>query len=120
MAPPPRMQEGSQRRRARLREALQLTANQGPDVAAAQAQAAIVEAGVKRAWTFWQPNVVATGQWDHTSAPSSIPAGSLGPGSPEGIFTATNSRHPTFPVTPPLPTPPRLFPPPTSHKTSYA
>ena len=120
IAPPPRMQEGPQRRQARLREALQLTANQGPDVAAAQAQAAIVEAGVKRAWTFWQPNVVATGQWDHTSAPSSIPAGSLGPGSPEIILTATNSRYGTFQVTQPFLTPQGLFLPGIANKSAEA
>jgi outer membrane protein len=108
-APPQRLQAGPQRRVVTLREALQLTARQGPDVAAARAQAAIVEAGVKRAWTTWQPDISATGIWDHTSAPSSIPAGSLGPGSPEITLVSPNSKYGTFQISQPLFTPQGLF-----------
>src|SRR5512138_3564869 len=109
IAPPARMQPGSQRRQVSLREALQLAAKQGPDVAAARAQAAITEAGVRRAWTAWQPDLVATGTFDHTSAPSSIPAGSLGPGSPAITLLAPNSRYATFQITQPFLTPQGLF-----------
>ena len=72
IAPPPRAEAGSQRRRASLREALQLAAKQGPDVAAARAQAAVVGSGVQRAWTSWQPDLSVTGTYDHTSAPSVV------------------------------------------------
>jgi len=72
MAPPPRVEAGPQRRKVSLREALQLAAQQGPDVAAARALAAITQAGVQRAWTTWQPDIVATGTYDHTNAPSTI------------------------------------------------
>src|SRR5258705_12492925 len=67
MAPPPRVTSGP-RRRVRLKEALQLTAKQGPDVAAARAQAAIVEAGILCSWTTWQPGITASGTYDHSSA----------------------------------------------------
>src|SRR4051812_37064146 len=75
IAPPQRMQLGAQRRKVSLREALQLAAKQGPDVAAARAQAAIAQASVRGAWTAWHPDIVATGTYDHPSAPSFIPAG---------------------------------------------
>ena len=78
IAPPPRAQPGPQRRRVTLPEALQLAAKQSPDIAAARATAAIAEASVRRAWTTWQPDISAVGTFDHTSAPSSIPAGTLG------------------------------------------
>jgi len=119
MAPPPRVTSGP-RRRVPLKEALQLTAKQGPDVAAARAQAAIVEAGIRRAWTTWQPDLVATGQFDHTSAPTSIPAGSLGPGSPEITLTAPNSRYATFQVTQPFFTPQGIFLPGIANKNAEA
>ena len=113
MAPPPRVQAGTTqgRRKVSLKQALQLAAQQGPDVAAARALAAITEAGVYRSSTFWQPNIVATGQYDHTSAPSSIPAGALGPGSPPVTLLATNSRYGTFSITQPFLTPQGLFQP---------
>ena len=115
MAPPPRAQVGPQRRVVTLREALQLTAKQGPDVAAARAQAAIVQAGVKRAWTTWQPDVLVTGQFDHTSAPSSIPAGAFGNDpvtgqpSPEITLVAPNSKYGTFLINQPFFSPQGLF-----------
>src|SRR5258705_10543694 len=86
MAPPPRVTSGP-RRRVRLKEALQLTAKQGPDVAAARAQAAIVEAGIRRAWPTRQPHLVATRQFGPTSAPSLLSPASPGPGSPPTPLT---------------------------------
>jgi outer membrane protein TolC len=97
------------RRKVPLREALQLAARQGPDVAAARAQAQIAGAQVRRAWTAWQPDVSATGTFDHTSAPSMIPAGSLGPGSPEIVIVGENSTYATFQISQPLLTPQGLF-----------
>src|SRR5438067_13604171 len=58
-----------QHRVVSLKEALQLAAQKGPDVAAARAQADVIGAGVERAYTAWQPDLVATGTFDHTSAP---------------------------------------------------
>lgn len=111
MAPPARLQVGKQRRQVSLREALQLAAKQGPDVAAARAQAAITEAGVRRAWTAWQPDVVATGTYDHTNAPSFIPAGAFGPGSPQITLVAPNSRYATIQLSQPFLSPQGLFAP---------
>jgi len=111
MAPPPRVEAGPQRRKVSLKEAMQLAVKQGPDVAAARAQADITRAGIRRAWTNWQPNIVATGTYDHTSAPSEIPAGSLGPGSPAVTITAPNSRYGTLQITQPFLNPQGLFQP---------
>src|SRR5438105_6960565 len=61
-----------QRRKVPLHEALQLAAKQGPDVAAARAQAQVAAAGVDRAWTAWQPDLSATGTYDHTNATASF------------------------------------------------
>ena len=55
------------RRKVTLKEALQLAAKQGPDVTAARAQAAIQRASVNKAWTAWQPDVTASGTYDHTN-----------------------------------------------------
>ena len=65
------------RRQVPLREALALAVKQGPDIAAARAQAAVAEAGVKRAYTAWQPDITANGTFDHTSAPSTFEIGGL-------------------------------------------
>jgi outer membrane protein len=111
IAPPPRAELGPQRRRISLREALQLAAKQSPDIAAARATAAITEASVRRAWTTWQPDISAVGTFDHTSAPSSIAAGTLGPGSPEIILVAPNSRYATFQISQPFLSPQGLFQP---------
>jgi outer membrane protein len=81
---------GMNLRRVSLQEALQLAAKQGPDVAAARAQAAIAHAQVDRAWTAWQPDAVVNGQYDHTNgvaavdfrpllAPLGLPLNSFGP-----------------------------------------
>lgn len=64
--PAPADQRG-QLKRVTLREALQLAARQGPDVAAARAQARIAHAQVDRAWTAWQPDVAVNGTYDHTN-----------------------------------------------------
>src|SRR5438105_14940965 len=56
-----------QRRKVPLHEALQLAAKQGPDAAAARAQAAVAHAAVDRAWTAWQPDLSANGTYDHTN-----------------------------------------------------
>src|SRR5690348_15427459 len=93
--PAPGQQQGNgqpQRRKVSLREALQLAARQGPDVAAARAQAAVVHAGVEKAWTAWQPDISASGTFDHTSAPAEIPAGALGPNSKAITIIAPNTR----------------------------
>jgi len=115
IAPPPRVEAGPQRRKVSLKEALQLAAQQGPDVAAARALAAITQAGVQRAWTTWQPDIVATGTFDHTNAPSSIPAGAfrdpLGNPSPAVELVGRNSRYATFQITQPFLTPQGLFQP---------
>src|SRR5258708_28895086 len=55
---------------ASLREALDLAARQGPDVAAARAQAALTGVGVEKAWNAWKPDLVASAQFDHTSTPA--------------------------------------------------
>jgi len=110
MAPPPRVQAGP-RRKISLKEAMQLTVKQGPDVAAARALAEITRANIRKAWTNWQPNVVATGQFDRTSAPSIIGANALGPGSPEIILVGRHSWYGTFQITQPLFTPQGLFQP---------
>ncbi|HET7785082.1 MAG TPA: TolC family protein [Myxococcales bacterium] len=100
-------QQQPQRRKVSLREALQLAAKQGPDVAAARAQAAVVHAGVEKAWTAWQPDLSATGTFDHTSAPAEIPAGVLGP-NPITIV-APNTRLGTLQIAQPLLSPQGIF-----------
>src|SRR2546428_11953325 len=107
-ARPPRVQAGP-RRKISLKEAMQLTVKQGPDVAAARALAEITRANIRKAWTNWQPNVVATGQFDRTSAPSTIGANAPRPGSPEIILARRHSRDGTFQITQPLFTPQGLF-----------
>ena len=116
IAPPPRLEAGSQRRRVTLREALQLTAKQGPDVAAARAQAAIVEAGVRRAWTTWQPDVNVNATWDH----SFTPASATFPGIGSVQLTAVNTRVGGLNVTQPLFTPQGLFLPGIANKNAEA
>jgi outer membrane protein len=96
------------RRIVSLREALQLTAKQSPDVAAARAQAAITSVSVERAWNAWKPDLTATGTYDHTSAPSEIPAGAIGNPSPITIVAA-NSRIGTLQLSQPLFSPQGLF-----------
>src|SRR5712675_2198636 len=110
--------QGPQRRPVPLREALQLAGRQGPDVAAARAQAAITRVGVERAYTAWKPDLVATGTFDHTSAPQVFDPGALAAalGAPPGAsnlqpvtIVAPNSRYGTLQLTQPLLTPQGLF-----------
>jgi outer membrane protein TolC len=89
-----------------LREALQLTARQGPDVAAARAQAAIVQAQVKRAWTAWQPDIAAGGTYDHSFNPAKL---NLGPPIGEVVVIAPNTRVGQLQISQPLFTPQGLF-----------
>src|SRR4051812_28426224 len=106
-----------QRRRVSLKDALQLAAQQGPDVAAARAQAAIVHASVEKAWTAWQPDLTATGTFDHTSAPQTLNfadfAAALGlpppPRSETLDIVSANSRYGTLQISQPLLTPQGIF-----------
>ncbi len=66
-------------RKVSLREALQLAAKQGPEAAAAKAQAAITEASVNKAWTAWQPDLTASGTYDHTNGTATFDLSPLGP-----------------------------------------
>ena len=117
MAPPaPRLEAGTQRRRVSIKEALQLTARQGPDVAAARAQAAIVEAGVKRAWTTWQPDITVNGTWDHSFTPASVTL----PGIGSVPLSAVNTRIGGLNVVQPLLTPQGIFLPGIANKNAEA
>ncbi len=100
-----------QRKPVPLREALQLAAKQGPDVAAARAQAAITRVGVERAYTAWKPDLSATGTFDHTSAPQEVDPAKLGlAGNPPKLtIVAPNSRYGTLQLSQPLLTPQGLF-----------
>jgi outer membrane protein TolC len=104
-------QQPPQRRPVPLREALQLAAKQGPDVAAARAQAAITRVGVERAFTSWQPDISATGSYDHTSAPQIFDPAALGlpPSIPRLTIVGPNSRYGTLQLSQPLLTPQGLF-----------
>src|SRR5438094_5031713 len=99
------------RRHVPLRDALQLAAKQGPDVAAARAQAAITRVGVERAYTSWKPDISATGTYDHTSAPQVFDPAALGlaPTIPKLTIVGPNSRYGTVQVNQPLLTPQGLF-----------
>jgi len=111
----------SQSRRAvPLREALALAARQGPDVAAARAQAAIAEAGVRRAWTAWQPDLSAQGIYDHTNAPEVFNVAALAqlfgitlsPAQASAAnltIVANDSHYGTLQITQPIFTPQGLF-----------
>lgn len=107
-----------------LPEALALASKQSPDLAVASAQAQVVRAGVKRAWTAWQPDISATGTFDHTSAPQSfntadflVGVGQLYQlGTPPAAalpapttLVASNSRYGTLQITQPLFTPQGAF-----------
>jgi outer membrane protein len=116
LAPPEAQQPAQQRqglrRQVLLREALQLAARQGPDVAAARAQAAIAQAGVERASTAWKPDVVATGTYDHTDGIQRIDLRALGLPStsfPPTTIVAANNYYATVQLTQPLLTPQGLF-----------
>jgi len=111
-------------RTATLQEALTLAAKQSPDVVAARAQAAITAAGVRRAWTAWQPELTVGAQYVHSSAPATFDLGGIAqlvggvfglvpvnPGAIPGpvVITAANSRYATVQVSQPLFTPAGVF-----------
>jgi outer membrane protein TolC len=108
------------RRRVSLREALQLAAKQGPDVAAARAEAAIVHASVNKAYTAWQPDVTVNGTYDHTNGTADFdfrsftalfPPGFINPATlpPPVTLTAQNNWYGNAQLTQPLLTPQGLF-----------
>jgi outer membrane protein TolC len=98
------------RKQVPLRDALQLAARQGPDVAAARAQAAITRVGVERASTAWKPDLSATGTYDHTSTPQVVDLSRLGLiGAPTLTIVGPNSRYGTLQLIQPLLTPQGLF-----------
>lgn len=123
----------SERRPVPLREALQLTARQGPDVAAVRARAAIARVGIERAYEAWKPDISATGTYDHTSSSAVLNTGDIALGVAQVIgptagfdpndpgiraraaaagtinITATNSRYGTLQLSQPLLTPEGLF-----------
>lgn len=113
------------RRKVGLREALQLAAKQGPDIAAARAQAAIVQASVNKAWTAWQPDLTASGTYDHTDGIAAINLSGLGtvahaldPTIPANAFgtgpitiVGQNNYYATFQLVQPLLSPQGLFAP---------
>src|SRR5258708_4080215 len=111
------------RRKVSLHEALQLAAKQGPDVAAARAQANVARAGVNKAFTAWQPDLSAAGTYDHTNAFASVDLSSLGrelnrldPSFPANAFgtgpiaiTKQNNWYGNIQISQPLLTPQGLF-----------
>jgi len=109
-----------ERRKVPLREALQLAAKQGPDVAAARAQAAVAHAAVDRAWTAWKPDLAANGTYDHTNGVAIFdfkPIGALFGLPPDLIakfppptqIVGQNNWYGTAQLTQPLLTPQGLF-----------
>ncbi|WP_224363677.1 TolC family protein [Hyalangium versicolor] len=123
--PPVAVVEASARgRQVALKEALALSAKQSPDIAAARAQAELARASVGRAWAAWKPDITATGQIVHTSAPSSldlgqfvglvgqvyqIPPQNLGALPPPVPIVGVNSRYATLQISQPLFTPQGAF-----------
>ncbi len=124
-APQPADSQQQQRRTVSLREALQLAARQGPEVAAARAQAALVEVSVERAWTAWQPDLAATGTFDHTDGVQRVdfsPFKALfPPGAPlVTTIVAQNNAYATLQLSQPLLTPQGLFLPGIAHQAAEA
>ena len=100
-----------------LKEALSLAAKQSPDLAVAQAQAKVAEAGIRKAWTVWQPDLSEVATFDHTSAPQQFDVGLIGqlygiaprvPTAPIDIV-ASNSTYATLQLVQPLFSPQGLF-----------
>jgi outer membrane protein len=111
-------------RQVSLKEALSLSAKQSPDIAAARAQAEVAHASVSRAWAAWRPDITATGQFVHTSAPAELDLGQfvnlvggvyqLPPRNPDLVpppvpIVAANSRYATLQISQPLFTPQGAF-----------
>jgi outer membrane protein TolC len=123
-APPAVELPGPTRREVSLKEALTLASQQSPDIAAARAQAAISQANVSRAWAAWKPELTASGQFVHTSAPAQLdfatflglvgqvyglqPLAGVPPLEPVTII-GTNSRYGTLQLSQPLFSPQGLF-----------
>jgi outer membrane protein len=114
-----------ERRTVSLREALQLAAKQGPDVAAARAQAALAEVSVERAWTAWKPDLVATGTFDHTDGIQRVDFSAFKAFFPPGAplvttIVAQNNEYATLQLSQPLLTPQGLFLPGIAHDAAFA
>lgn len=77
---------------------------------ASRAQAAITRASVRRAWTSWQPDLVATGAYDHSGNELQLPPGTFGPEQTAPItILARNTQTGTLQLTQPLFNPQGLF-----------
>lgn len=103
-----------QRRVVPLREALQLAARQGPEVAAARAQAALQQVSVERAWSAWKPDLSATGTLDHTDGIQRVDFSAFKAFFPPGAplvttIVAQNNRYATVQLSQPLLSPQGLF-----------
>lgn len=107
-----------------LTEALKLAAAQNPALAAARADAAVLQATVRRASSAWQPELIASGSFDHTSAPQFLNYGQfaglvggvygLTPKNPGAIpaplaLQAPNSTYATLTLSQPFFSPQGLF-----------
>ncbi|WNG43665.1 TolC family protein [Archangium minus] len=107
-----------------LQEALTLAAKQSPDVASARAQSAVAAAGVRRAWTAWQPELTVSAQYVRSSAEALLDLGqfvglvggvfNLLPQNPQlvpepVVITAKDSRYATAQISQPLFTPAGVF-----------
>ncbi|BDG03031.1 TolC family protein [Anaeromyxobacter oryzae] len=84
MAPAaPQAQPAGARTILLLDDALRAAAEQNFDLKAAQARLRQAEELHWKAWSGYLPQINAGGQYTHNSASAVLPAGSLGPGSPE-------------------------------------
>ncbi len=105
-------------------EALQLAASQNPAIAAARADAAVARASVRRAAGAWQPDLTASGTYDHTTAAQYLNYGQIAglvgavygvpeknPGAipPPLALQAANSTYGTLTLTQPFFTPQGIF-----------
>jgi len=113
-----------QARRVDFIEALQLAAAQNPAIAAARADAAVARATVRRAAGAWQPDLIANGTYDHTTAAQYLNYGQIAglvgavygipeknPGlvPPPLALQAANSTYGTLTLTQPFFSPQGLF-----------
>jgi outer membrane protein len=107
-----------------LQEALALASRQSPELVAARAQAAVAQAGVRRAWSAWQPEVSLGGQMVRSNVSAMLDMGQfvqlvggvygLQPVMPELIpppvpIMAADSRYATAQISQPLFTPEGAF-----------
>jgi outer membrane protein len=96
-----------QARQVDFTEALQLAAAQNPAIAAARADAAVVRASVRRAAGAWQPDLIANGTYDHTTAAQYLNYGQIIP--PALALQAANSTYGTLTLTQPFFSPQGIF-----------